>query len=378
MRGILLLLSAVFPKIFVHVEGTTAFNCRNSLISDEWRQYVLDELNAYRRSLAVGEVYDKSKNYLPMAKNMNELKWDCNLEEMAYESLKSLMSSCEVPRDSISFPYQTMQVRFQRKNCNITSQTKIILYGWWEQIKNETVRYLGNNNDEPSIPTALQFAVMATATTPAFACTYNFCNNMPKGIMVCIYDDRTANVSIANRIIYQPAADKSQTCDACSKNCTEYLCKVIHTPVTLNTTCADDKLTQDSNNAALWMHNYYRRLLASGWAKDKKSKSGYAPPGKQMKKLEYDCSSTEKGLGSDTTYHDNSGITKFANMANDQADKVVCAVRNCQQSGQTLVVCQYNAMITEGEKIYETGKVCSGCRKLNPTRKCSDPAGLCE
>ncbi|KIH60391.1 hypothetical protein ANCDUO_09361 [Ancylostoma duodenale] len=212
---------------------------------------------------------------------------------------------------------------------------------------------------------------MATATTPAFACTYNFCNNMPKGIMVCIYDDRTANVSIANRIIYQPAADKSQTCDACSKNCTEYLCKVIHTPVTLNTTCADDKLTQDSNNAALWMHNYYRRLLASGWAKDKKSKSGYAPPGKQMKKLEYDCSSTGTNIAAETykaiescpstgTPQASAGHSMnfwrigdyrlseqdaLEQMANDQADKVVCAVRNCQQSGQTLVVCQYNAYV---------------------------------
>ncbi|KAL6724613.1 hypothetical protein Aduo_019485 [Ancylostoma duodenale] len=70
---------------------------------------------------------------------------------------------------------------------------------------------------------------MATATTPGFACTYEFCNNEKDGIMVCIYDDKTADFSPANRIIYKPAANAKEICSACSNNCTESLCKLTHT-----------------------------------------------------------------------------------------------------------------------------------------------------
>ncbi|RCN28076.1 SCP-like protein, partial [Ancylostoma caninum] len=424
---------AVVPDVLVTVEATTRFNCRNSLISDEWRQYVLDELNDYRRSLARGEVYDATKNFLPKAKDMNELKWDCNLEEVAYKSLQSLMSTCDVPLFSISRPYQTMQKRFKRKECNITSQAKVLLYGWWKEIKNTTVKYVNGN---PSVPTGLEFIVMATATTTGFACTYEFCNNMPRGIIACIYDDKTTDVSVANRIIYQATQNTQEICSSCSKNCIKSLCNVPHTPVTLPTTCSDDKLTQDSNNAALWMHNYYRKLLASGWAKDKKSKSGYALTAKKMLKLEYDCAPAAggisngatktydlikdcpksgnptpsngysmnflrlknhtiseqealeqaikkwwgvletKGLGSENTFSDNSEIASFAKMAHDGTEKLACAVQNCKQNGETLVACQYSPAIQDGDKIYETGKVCGGCKALS--KKCSDPAGLCE
>ncbi|KIH62439.1 SCP-like protein [Ancylostoma duodenale] len=282
------------------------------------------------------------------------LKWDCNLEELAYRSLQSLMSTCEVPFLSISKPYQTMQVR-------------------------------------------------------------------------------TANVSVANRVIYEAAQNEQGICSACGNNCIRSLCQVNHTPVTLPTTCPDDQLMQGSNSEALWMHNYYRRLLASGWAKDTKSESGYALPGKKMLKLEYDCASgggtngatktydlikdcpktdpqatngyslnflrlsnytiseqealeqaikkwwgvlETKGLGSEYTFSENSEIASFAKMAHDETQKVACAVKNCKDKGQTLVACQYTPGIQNDEKIYETGKVCSGCRGLN--KKCSDPAGLCE
>ncbi|EYB96397.1 hypothetical protein Y032_0151g2846 [Ancylostoma ceylanicum] len=434
MWGTLLLLSAVVPEVLVPVEGTTgsskrpqielhsAFNCRNSLISDEWRQYVLDEVNEYRRTLALGEVYDKAKNYLPKAKGMNELKWDCNLEEMAHDGT---LGNCTLPGDMAFDPYHSMQVRFDKKDCNITSQTKVALYAWWSLIKYVTVRLINGN---PSIPGAAPFILMATNSTTGFACTYALCNDKPKGVFVCIYDDtyvylfalsvqlsvmfnsRTMYPNPVNRIIYEAAASE----------------------VTLPTTCQDDKLTQDSHDTALWMHNYYRKLLASGWAKDKKSESGYAPTAKKMLALTYDCASggdngakktyaliencpqtdpsptpgyslnflrlknytvseqdalkhaiktwwselENTGLGSETTFKEYSGITSFANMAHDETDKFACAVQNCKQNGETLVACQYSQNVDEGDPIYVTGKVCSGCNKLS--KKCSNPQGLCE
>ncbi|EPB78701.1 SCP-like protein [Ancylostoma ceylanicum] len=200
------------------------------------------------------------------------------------------------------------------------------------------------------------------------------------------------------------------------------------TTVTIPTTCQDDKLTNDSHNAALWMHNYYRKLLASGWAKDPKSKGGYAATAKRMLELTYDCTGADNlakktyaliegcpgddpqpspgyslnfkrfqnynvpeqdaleesikewwgqlgktGLGSDTSFK--TEIASFANMANDKAEKMACAVKNCQKEGYTLVACQYSPAMQADEKIYETGAVCGGCKAIN--KACSNPRGLC-
>ncbi|KIH67255.1 hypothetical protein ANCDUO_02416 [Ancylostoma duodenale] len=46
-------------------------------------------------------------------------------------------------------------------------------------------------------------------------------------------------------------------------------------------------MTDELRNTALYMHNYYRGLLASGWAKD--GKIGYAKPAAAMIQLKYDC-----------------------------------------------------------------------------------------
>ncbi|EPB70430.1 SCP-like protein [Ancylostoma ceylanicum] len=248
-----------------------------------------------------------------------------------------------------------------------------------------------------------------------------------------VYNDAVTSRNFGiNAQLYEPTWDKNKACESCA-DCTNYLCpQKSFTPVTITPTCQDDKLNQDSNNAALWMHNYYRGLLASGWAKDKKSNSGYAKTAKQMRALEYDCGNATNpngatntynlikdcprvnptatngyslnflriddyqiseqdaleraiktwwgqletmGLGSDTMFNENSGITNFANMAYDQAEKVACAVQNCAKYGDTLVACQYNKAIQSGDKIYETGKVCSGCKAIRKT--CSNPRGLC-
>ncbi|EPB78699.1 hypothetical protein ANCCEY_02218 [Ancylostoma ceylanicum] len=205
------------------------------------------------------------------------LKWDCNLEEMAHDGT---LGNCTLPGDMAFNPYHSMQ--------------------------------------------------MATGNTTGFGCTYALCNDKPKGVFVCVYDDK--------------------------------------------------------------------KLLASGWAKDKKSESGYAPTAKKMLALTYDCDPAgnngaketyalidscprkdpqptngyslnflrlknytvseqdalkhaiktwwgeleKTGLGSDTTFKENSGITSFANMAHDETDKVACAVKNCKQNGDTLVACQYS------------------------------------
>ncbi|RCN45874.1 SCP-like protein [Ancylostoma caninum] len=156
-------------------------------------------------------------------------------------------------------------------------------------------------------------------------------------------------------------------------------------------------MTADLHTIAVRMHNYYRRLVATGWAKDKKI--GYAPTAKNMLELKYvdctpadtlaaetktkvtGCPSTapqastghslnyyyvnrydipreqllheaitkwanqvaEIGVGKDNIFDPNGGVTNYANMVHDQVTKIACAVEVCTRSGNSAVACQYNA-----------------------------------
>ncbi|RCN35893.1 hypothetical protein ANCCAN_18227 [Ancylostoma caninum] len=281
------------------------------------------------------------------------------------------------------------------------------------------------NQNSQYVAPSQDFAQMANAATKAFACSYNSCGS--KGTMLCLYDQKAATNPAGP--LYAPGADKTDICNTCAQTCVESLCPQTTTPVVIPPTCANDQLTLEANKAATWIHNYYRRLLATGWAKD--GKSGYAQPAKKMLELTYDCtggpagvaaetyaaiencpttdpqptagysmnfkrlknytisdtgaleeaikewwSPLEKiGLGTNLEFTNGSPLTSFANMAYEETTKFACSAKNCPKIGETLVMCQYNPLITDGEMIYEPGKVCSGCRKLG--KKCSDPQGLC-
>ncbi|KIH53452.1 hypothetical protein ANCDUO_16422 [Ancylostoma duodenale] len=61
----------------------------------------------------------------------------------------------------------------------------------------------------------------------------------------------------------------------------------------------DDGMTDDLQTIAIDMHNYYRRLVASGWGKDK---VGYAPRANAMLGLKYLCGDPTNpiNIGKDT------------------------------------------------------------------------------
>ncbi|KAL6724597.1 hypothetical protein Aduo_019471 [Ancylostoma duodenale] len=414
MWSLLLILGAVLLQLYVTVEAASAFNCRSSLISDEWRQMVLDFVNKKRTRLASGGQVDKKGIALPYATDMNKLNWDCNLEQIAFEEIAN---GCA---DSKQATYAKTQAPFKSNaKCEITATTKQILNGWWNEVRNVDM-----NKNSQYVASSEDFAQMANAATKAFACTYNSCGS--KGTMLCLYDQKAATNPAGP--LYTTNADKAKICDTCAKTCVESLCPQTTTPVEIPPPCANDKLTPDGNKAAIWMHNYYRRLLATGWAKDGK---GYAPPAKKMLELTYDCTGAAAGVAAKTyaaiegcpttdpqpmggysmnfrrlndytlsdkdalvqaitdwwsplknadldtnlEFTDGSPLTSFANMAYEVTSKFACSVKNCPNIGKTLVMCQYNPPITDGEKIYEPGKVCSGCRNLG--KKCSDPQGLC-
>ncbi|RCN35111.1 SCP-like protein [Ancylostoma caninum] len=186
-------------------------------------------------------------------------------------------------------------------------------------------------------------------------------------------------------------------------------------------------MTDDLRNTALYMHNYYRGLLASGWAKD--GKIGYAKPAAAMIQLKYDCDveneimdkfkdcktatiaqpsnfkqypkfdvSRESALEAvidewwsalaKTGVPDNKYVEAemkdkplgdYVNMAYDKTKKVGCGVQICQAIGKTYVQCAYTSdtPISDEDPIYEIAKkrACSGCGKAGMT--CSPLGALC-
>ncbi|EYB86886.1 hypothetical protein Y032_0272g954 [Ancylostoma ceylanicum] len=68
---------------------------------------------------------------------------------------------------------------------------------------------------------------------------------------------------------------------------TEYISCII--AVAAPMTCDKDKLSDELKEAVENMHNYYRRLLATGWAKNKLSSTGYAPIASKMLAVKYAC-----------------------------------------------------------------------------------------
>ncbi|KAL6729147.1 hypothetical protein Aduo_000229 [Ancylostoma duodenale] len=176
-------------------------------------------------------------------------------------------------------------------------------------------------------------------------------------------------------------------------------------------------MTDDLQTIAIDMHNYYRRLVASGWGKDK---VGYAPRANAMLGLKYLCGdptnpinigkdtrefidkcpkdapqptaayslnyfyketyklsreellkeaitkwaneASVAGVGKENLYKPDAGFNDYANMMQDIVTQVTCAVKICQDTGKSAVACQYNKLtVADGDEIYQLGKPCSKC-----------------
>ncbi|EPB72822.1 SCP-like protein [Ancylostoma ceylanicum] len=245
--------------------------------------------------------------------------------------------------------------------------------------------------------------------------------------------------------IYMKAGNAQEICQCTNqgKDCIDYLCQIDYTPVgdiPTRVCTAKDGMNSDLETIATDMHNYYRRLVATGWAKDKKD--GYAPTAKDMYALvghKYtDCQAPDTiaedtkakvtgcpstapqadpgrslnyyyvtkynipreqllqeaiskwmkqledvGVGKTNIFDENAGVTYYANMVHDKVEKFACAVDVCDKTGNSAVICQYNALEhsfpktcsipTDGDPIYELGKPC----KCTGGRQCSPLQGLC-
>ncbi|RCN47193.1 SCP-like protein [Ancylostoma caninum] len=180
-------------------------------------------------------------------------------------------------------------------------------------------------------------------------------------------------------------------------------------------------MTDEMEKTAENMHNYYRRLIATGWAED--PKSIYAPRASKMNYVKFDCDNLaapmkaainkcqvpaeapgqnvhvvgtwdisrqaaleeaitawyeglEKGggLGEDNTYsaevEANKMLKQYATLANDEVSAVGCAVKTCQAQGNTIVACKYDVQPFLDDPIYTVGKPCSECSKNTNNKQC--------
>ncbi|EYB95194.1 hypothetical protein Y032_0162g3399 [Ancylostoma ceylanicum] len=88
--------------------ATTAFNCKDSLISDEWRETVLSAHNENRRELAKGSQMGKAAA-LPKATKMKELYWDCAVEEKA----RTQADTCGTPTPPQNYGAVQLKMRIK-------------------------------------------------------------------------------------------------------------------------------------------------------------------------------------------------------------------------------------------------------------------------
>ncbi|EYC35069.1 hypothetical protein Y032_1162g3714 [Ancylostoma ceylanicum] len=155
------------------------------------------------------------------------------------------------------------------KSCNATDEVVKAVKEIWKAgaAKQENQQKIADNDF---------FSQMANSKTNGIGCSYNWCTGQL--FSVCVYNqDGSAATNL-----YTNGAD-GETCATCpaGSTCVEGLCDVALTPeaptstICTNAANTDAKwITDDFRKTAVGMHNYYRRLLATGWAEDKKL--GYA------------------------------------------------------------------------------------------------------
>ncbi|KIH44452.1 hypothetical protein ANCDUO_25522, partial [Ancylostoma duodenale] len=209
--------------------------------------------------------------------------WDCALEADAQEeAVKCPSAAPTIGTYGIAFTEITTKAA-----CNASVVVSDTLKTWWKEgAQKQTDQTKVQDNDI--------FSQMAYSESDSFACTYHPCSNS-KMSFLCVYSKDGKG---ANDLYASGGADKSKICQDCANDCVVGLCNVAPAALLpIDTMCQTNPnsktlMTDDLRKQAFNMHNYYRRVLASGWAKD--AKLVYAKPSQAMPALtEYDCTLEE-------------------------------------------------------------------------------------
>ncbi|KAL6744046.1 hypothetical protein Aduo_017022 [Ancylostoma duodenale] len=368
--------------------------------------------NDLRRKLSKGEQMGKDGIKLPPAGKMYVMGWDCNMELQVHEQVEQ----CKTVSHP-GFGVNQNKIKASRP-CNATELTNKEVKSWWKEGALKQInqaRVAGNDI----------FSRLAYSENNVFACSYHYCGS--EGLnFACFYNKNGATAGGTD--LYTVA--QNGFCGGCA-DCVNGLCPKYFEPSRLtskvcpNCDPADDYFRE----SALYQHNYYRRILATGWAEDKKIM--YAKPAKAMLELAYDkgledaakkyitnnnlnCPEKaenvaltgenfymdnnfgltneevikkaveqwwsplkEKGFANDLQYDNiqDNDVKALANVVHDKTTKMGCAARTCKPQGIIVVDCRYDEKIAAGENVYEIGK--KPCNPCPNGKTCSKLGGLC-
>ncbi|KAK6758150.1 hypothetical protein RB195_015771 [Necator americanus] len=405
------------------VTSAAGFKCQNSLISDQWRKGILELVNGFRRTVAKGEQVVKDAKTAPMAKKMNQLNWDCNIEAAAQTAAATCPTTpAPLPTFQAStykLGYITATKTIKANSCDATKTAKDLLTELWNAaVPDQDQNLLGKGEKV--------FSQLAHDKVSAFACTYQICQST-NYYLLCFFNQKPATT---DPNVYE--SDAKNYCGDCD-TCVNGLCDTPLEPALFKSTfcgtgasACTGKFSDNFRRTALEMHNYYRRLLATGWAKSGES---YAKPATKMIELQYDkaleaeavkkikdCKADlnnavgENFWSTDVSATNNigevaikkavakwwkpsgnkafgenrkntKGLMSAANIAYDEATKVGCAIdagAACLKLGKLYILCKYDKSPDIGEEIYEAGnKACSKCVTTGTHPSCSPLGGLC-
>ncbi|WKY01906.1 hypothetical protein Q1695_015708 [Nippostrongylus brasiliensis] len=402
------------------------------LVSDSWRQRMWEHVMVNRYAIAVGGAASIQQyvNLLP-AMRMNGLTWNCDVERNLWvRYIPDLKCAAD---GSFSYtPYGeenwgTNFIAFQFPQSGCTLEPLTMAANWWFTYSKN---YNKNNLTFPSnsTPEQAMFANFAKWNATEFACAFKGCSFNPTLTAVICAFHTTGEV--VGELIYE-SSRIIQYCNA--TNCNGTCAGPYYYPLCMpklpakapgadlqvvvpedsgpmNCTAANSNTTQFVRFTAITMHNYYRKKVARGWAKDQTGQN--LPPAADMKKMMYDCDlelSASKladkctetadptltggkavlfkkvNDGTMTTvkaveeamksWYDEVGkatlgdppkatnaVKGFANMIHDENSKVGCAIKSC--SGSWLFACLYDQpFVANDSPIYQSGTTCTGCKQ---------------
>ncbi|CAJ0584638.1 unnamed protein product, partial [Mesorhabditis spiculigera] len=404
-------------------------NCRPE-VSNELRSSVVERINFYRQMLAFGMAPNR-EGWLPGAKNMYRIWYDCSLEDRAYQFTSTCGNGGAWPSNAVAVSGMS--------SAPIPASSAP---GSLLTLMNGHIKLAQTNGlaaDVKVTAAVANWAHYATGSRTRVGCSYRMdCNttspSFPYGYyLACVFDTSAAATGDAAYQVGDKCVIDSDctsfvgsTCDAATG-----LCQYKYTDSGANTQCPGTpaSLTDAQRNLVLQWHNQLRSSLAKGNEPD--GAGGNAPPAKRMTKMTYSCvaektahewgaqcnydHSTNRnntgenlymssdnvqdpaaaltaasqlwwkelvqyGVGPDVNLTDavwERGVGHYTQMAWQETTQVGCGWIHCPTF--TYVVCQYKPAGNYMYKlIYEPGSACQTNADCGSGRTCIVAEGLCQ
>ncbi|CAJ0601076.1 unnamed protein product [Cylicocyclus nassatus] len=201
---------AVPQKSVMPIKGNQI--CPSNIeMTDTLRLRFLDMHNYRRLVLSLGK-YKRNGDFLPQAKNMLKLVYDCNLESMAINHAKRCVSITSKPGKKYFGENLSRIAKFG--NTSLADAVVTTVESWWKAGKTMRLRDSLIFHKVYSHTLIESFTQMAWATTKYLGCAVADCHS--SYVSVCKYSPRG---NIVGKSVYKPGSSCSEcgpgsTCEA--------------------------------------------------------------------------------------------------------------------------------------------------------------------